>query len=50
MDIPDFKMQITSKTKIPTKLIENLKLAIERKENLKKNIQLIDLSTHKLER
>jgi LuxR family maltose regulon positive regulatory protein len=44
-----FKLQAASKTKIPDKFAAHLKLLIERKEKLKKNPVVIDLSSRELD-
>lgn len=44
-----YKIQATAKTKIPLKFINNLKLAIEKKEKRRKNNTETDLSTRELD-
>jgi len=44
-----FRIQATSKTKIPAKFVDTLKLLIERKEKVKKNPVAIDLSARELD-
>ena len=44
-----FKIQATSKTKIPAKFVDTLKLLIERKEKLKKIQVAVDLSARELD-
>jgi LuxR family maltose regulon positive regulatory protein len=44
-----FRIQATSKTKIPAKFVDTLKLLIERKEKVKKNHVAIDLSARELD-
>ncbi|OFX87175.1 MAG: hypothetical protein A2W99_07510 [Bacteroidetes bacterium GWF2_33_16] len=44
-----YKIEATTKTKIPKKLIDKLKFAIEKKENLKKPTIQLDLSVRELD-
>ena len=44
-----FRIQATSKTKIPAKFVDTLKLLIERKENCKKIHVAVDLSARELD-